>query len=391
MNTLKRATIDEIELSGNGNGHAMAPSAATEIGMTRAAQEVQAAMVIAKRFPRDQNAAYTAIIQACKRPSLAERAQYSYSRGGTEIIGPSIRLAEALAMNWGNIDFGVVELEQRDGESSIMAYAWDLETNTRQTKIFTVPHERHTKRGVSNLTDPRDIYELVANQGARRLRACILGVIPGDVVDAAMDQCTQTLSGQHATPLADRLRSMLVAFAEMGVTQEMVETKLGHTLASTSEHEMVSLRRAFAAIRDGVASVEQHFTKPGSKTAAPLNAVPETPPSAGPEQTEDAPPQPAPSNPQPAQPPPASASGPAEGEVSDEQLADMVPAEFLRLLRDKAKDNGLAGKPAFEGGLFKYARSLDLGDIGKLAPNARGELYRAVCAKRFDWTTGVIL
>ncbi len=72
-------------------------------------------------------------------------------------------------------------------QSTVEAFAWDVEeANTRQTKVFQVRHWRHTKQGGYKLTDPRDIYELVANNGARRLRACILGVIPGDVIDAAV-------------------------------------------------------------------------------------------------------------------------------------------------------------------------------------------------------------
>ncbi len=74
-----------------------------------------------------------------------------------------------------------------------MAYCWDLESNTRQTKIFQVRHVRDTKSGPKSLRDARDIYELVANQGARRVRACILGVIPGDIVDEALDEVNKTL------------------------------------------------------------------------------------------------------------------------------------------------------------------------------------------------------
>src|SRR5699024_11169676 len=158
-------------------------NALADAGQQREIAEVQAAMVIAKRFPRDPVEAMDRILQACTRPTLAEGALYSYSRGGSEITGPSIRLAEAIAQAWGNTQFGIRELEQRNGESTVEAYAWDLESNTRQAKVFQVPHERHTKRGTTRLTDPRDIYELVANQGARRLRACILGVVPGDVTE----------------------------------------------------------------------------------------------------------------------------------------------------------------------------------------------------------------
>ena len=147
----------------------------TEMMVSRQAQEVQAAMVIAKRFPRDEVEAFNRVMQSCKRKSLAESAMYEYPRGGTKVTGPSIRLAEAIAQNWGNIDFGITELEQKNGESQVMAYAWDLETNSRQVKIFSVPHIRSTKKGNVPLTDPRDIYEMVANQGARRLRSCILG------------------------------------------------------------------------------------------------------------------------------------------------------------------------------------------------------------------------
>ena len=139
-----------------------------DVAQTRQAQEVQAAMVIAKKFPRDETAAINRIIQSCKRTGLAEQAQYQYAKGGTKISGPSIRLAEAMAQGWGNIDFGIIELEQRQGESTVMAYAWDLETNTRQQKVFSVPHAYKADGRIKHLNDPRDIYETVANQGARR-------------------------------------------------------------------------------------------------------------------------------------------------------------------------------------------------------------------------------
>ena len=145
------------------------------VAASRAAQEVQAAVFMAKRFPRDETRAFNSIMQSCKRAGLAEQALYAYPKGGTTVTGPSIRMAEVLARAWGNIDFGIKELDQQEGESSMMAYAWDLETNARQTKVFTVRHIRHTRKGQYALTDPREIYEMTANQGARRLRACILG------------------------------------------------------------------------------------------------------------------------------------------------------------------------------------------------------------------------
>ena len=240
----------------------MAPKTVNaEMMISRQAQEVQAAMIVAKRFPRDEVMSHNRILNACKRRSLAERAVYEYPRGGENVTGPSIRLAEVMAQNWGNLDFGITELEQKNGASTVMAYCWDLETNTRQTKIFTVPHIRQTKHGAKALTDPRDIYEMVANQGARRMRACILGIIPGDVVDAAVAACEKTLLG-GGEPL-DRVRKMAQAFQEdFGVPLESLEKYIGCKAEAFTSQSIVKLRGVYTALKEGRASREQYFELP---------------------------------------------------------------------------------------------------------------------------------
>lgn len=263
-------------------GSASAPavqqkSTTTEMVTTRQAQEVQAAMVIAKKFPRDEIEAYSRIMRACQRKSLAEQSMYEYPRGGQKVTGPSIRLAEALAQNWGNLDYGIVELEQKDGESQVMAYAWDLETNTRQTKIFSVPHVRGTKKGNKALTDPRDIYEMVANQGARRLRACILGVIPGDVIDSAIEQCEITLKSNNGEPLIDRVRKMVKVFEDkFSVSKEMIEEYLGCSSEAFSENDFVRLRKVYGSLRDGMAKREDYFNIKTAEKSVFESSVKET-------------------------------------------------------------------------------------------------------------------
>lgn len=110
------------EVATQQSGEMVSRNTQTEMMISRQAQEVQGAMVIAKRFPRDEVESFNRIMQSCKRKSLAESAMYEYPRGGTKVSGPSIRLAEAMAQNWGNIDFGITELEQKNGESQVMAY-----------------------------------------------------------------------------------------------------------------------------------------------------------------------------------------------------------------------------------------------------------------------------
>lgn len=244
-----------------------APAVLADAAAQREIAEVQASMTIAKRFPRNQAQAIDRIMIACQRPTLAESALYSYARGGTEITGPSIRLAEAIAQQWGNLDFGIRELEQRNGESTVEAYAWDLETNTRQKKIFQVRHKRYTKKGIYDLTDPRDIYELVANNAARRLRACILGIIPGDVVEAAQNQCEQTLKAK-ADISPEAISKMVKAFEGFQVSKEQIEARIQRKLESITAAQVVALRKIYNSMKDGMSKAGDWFEE---VSAAPVS------------------------------------------------------------------------------------------------------------------------
>jgi len=236
-----------------------ASQALVEVENQRAMAEVQGAIILAKKFPRDQKEAMDRILIACQRSGLAEQALYSYSRGGTEITGESIRLAEAMAQNWGNVQYGIRELEQRNGESTVEAFCWDMETNVRQTRTFQVKHERYTKSyGNKKLEDPRDIYEMTANQGARRLRACILGIIPGDIKESAVSQCEQTLKAKADTS-ADALKKLVEKFADLKVTKEQIEKRIQRRLDTITPAQLINLRKVYNSMKDGMSGPADWF------------------------------------------------------------------------------------------------------------------------------------
>jgi hypothetical protein len=243
----------------NNNAVTSTDGAMVEVESQRSMQEVKASMIIAKQFPRDEAKAMDRILNACTRPSLAETAVYAYPRGGQVVTGPSIRLAEAIAQNWGNLQFGIRELSQANGNSQIEAFAWDIENNTRQVKTFTVPHTRYSRaKGNTTLTDPRDIYEMVANQGARRLRACILGVIPGDVIDAAVRQAEITQANSVGAP-EEQIKKLIDAFEKFGVTKEMLSKRLRKNLNAVIVADILSLKRVYQSIRDGMGKAADYF------------------------------------------------------------------------------------------------------------------------------------
>lgn len=325
-----------------------------DVDVARGVAEIQGAMVVAKKFPRDQMAAYNRIMRTCERYTLAERALYNYPKGDKTVRGPSIRLAEAIAQNWGNIRFAIDEVEQHEGYSIVKAYAWDIETNTFVSKTFTVNHEIMLKGGKKKaLTDPREIYELCANMGARRMRACILAVIPGDVVEAATDRCKETiLKKEKGVPIIDRIRKMSAAFEKLGVTTAMLEGRFRHKVEVISEEELIELRGIYTALTDGEGRIEQYFDRAPAGGEAPKDLEKkqpeETSGAATEPKTAEPPKEPAnqTSEAATAQTPPATSDAPADSTKAKGRKAKTKEEEPAKAAAQPTAQNQTAAKPA---------------------------------------------
>lgn len=229
------------------------------IEASRAIAEAQGKLVIAKRFPRNEVDAYAKAMEACQRTTMAAKAFYSFPRGGQTVEGPTIRFAEELARCWGNIDYGIKELSQDDGKSEMQAYAWDLETNAQSVQNFTNPHQREQGKKMVKLTSQRDIYENNANMATRRLRSRILAILPSWFVEDAIEECKKTLAGRNDTPLIDRVKKMVVAFAKIGVTQEQIERRLKKKIDTMNADDFVEYTGIFNAIKQGESKIADWF------------------------------------------------------------------------------------------------------------------------------------
>lgn len=224
----------------------------------RAIAEVQARMIIARANPRDPIRAMERILNDCTRPTLADHAIYQYARGGTDVRGPSIRLAEAIAQRWGNLASGIKEMSRVGEYSECVAYAWDLESGYYDERQFQVRHWRDTRQGGYLLHDERDIYELIANFGQRRKRAVLLTVIPGDVTEAALEQCERTMeAAADVTP--EGIKKLVEAFANLGISQSQIEARIQRRLDAVRPAQIVMLRKIFASLKDGMSEASDWF------------------------------------------------------------------------------------------------------------------------------------
>jgi hypothetical protein len=260
----------------------LVPSNMMGVEQQRAIAETQAAMFVAKQFPRDFDHVLRRLKQTCSRKAVAENAAFSFPRGGEEVTGPSVYLLKTIAQEWGNLTYGVRELSRTatvgtaPGRSQVEAFAWDMERNVREIRNFDVKHWRDTRSGGYALKDERDIYELIANMGSRRLRACLEGVIPEDVKAFAVHVCEQTmLSAGIDTP--EYRQELLAAYAQYGITRERIEARLGKNLDAATANQLVKLTRGVTAIKDGVTTADEAFppleapaAKPEAKGAAGL-------------------------------------------------------------------------------------------------------------------------
>jgi hypothetical protein len=234
---------------------------ATAVEQARAVAEVQGAIVVAQQCPRSTALAVQQMRESCAQAGLAERAFFRYSRGGGQITGPSVHLARELARCWGNMQYGIAELRRDDqrGESEMIAFAWDVQTNTRATTTFIVKHGRDTKQGVKALTDMRDIYENNANNGARRLREQIFAILPKWFTEEAQDRCRAALESGGDKPLATRIVDVVRAFESLGVSVDQLERKLGRDQSKWNGTDVAALTVIGKSIKNGESRVEDEF------------------------------------------------------------------------------------------------------------------------------------
>lgn len=252
----------------------------TAVEQSRAVAEVQAAVVVAQQRPRNTTLALNEMRDSCRNKRLAERAFFKFRRGTSSIAGPTVHLARELARCWGNVQYGLQELRRNDAEgySEMQAWAWDLQTNTRVSNTFVVPHMRDKTGGPERLTDMRDIYENNTNNGSRRVRQAIFAILPPWFTEEAQDLCNATLADGGGKSLRQRVADAVRMFEGVGVTADQLEEKVGQPSGKWTEHDVAALGVTFRSLQRGEITKDEEFP-PRRTTAADITAPPSSHPA----------------------------------------------------------------------------------------------------------------
>jgi len=232
-----------------------------------AKERLRAAFIMARQFPRNEEIARQKILSACNRPLFAANAEYRKPIGRDHIVGPSIRLAEELIRNWGNISAETSIVFEDDRIRRVAVSVIDLETNTRHTREIviqkTVERRQPGKRQViskrqnsSNqtvyLVKPTD-DEIMIKEAAlvsKAIRNESLRCIPSDILEEAIDRARRTCLGEFTEDPKATVKKLTDAFAKLRVTVDMLEEYLSHLSISAAY-----TRRLPTILRTGLRSL----------------------------------------------------------------------------------------------------------------------------------------
>jgi len=251
---------------------------ATAVEQSRAIAEVQAAIVVAQQIPRNVPQAIESMRDSCRRKELADRAFYRFPKGGQVVTGPSIHLARELARIWGNIQWGLNELRRDDdyGQSEMLAFAWDVQANSRCSTVIINPHRLYAGGGGKRLTELRDVYDNNTNVGSRRVREAIFAVLPTWFVEEAQDLCARTMAEGGGVPLPQRIANAIEVFGNLGITVPQLEAKLGTGSGRWTDQDVAQLRIIRQSLMRGEVRKEDEFP-PARVTAADITSQPQAP------------------------------------------------------------------------------------------------------------------
>lgn len=232
---------------------------------------VEARYLVALHRPRNIDQVRLRLLAAARRPAFAATARYSKPIGKKRLIGPSIRFAEEAARCLTNILIETPTLYDDDERRIIRVLVTDLESNLSYSA--DIPLAKTVERkflkddqvAISSRTNSQGetTYLVAASedelltkqlaQASKHIRNGVLRLLPGDLLEEAIEQVVTTLRDADAKDPAAARKKIVDAFFAEGVGPDQLVKYLGHTLDTITEAELIELRTVYSALKEGEA------------------------------------------------------------------------------------------------------------------------------------------
>ncbi|ELT47051.1 hypothetical protein [Brucella intermedia] len=237
--------------------------------------EIDAQIVTAKQFPRsiqkvignittlatlDEETAAEMLYALVRKKKQRSKNAQANDEENKPIEGPSIRLAEIAAQQWGNcrIEARVINVNRTEKYVEAEGIFLDLETN--MASKATVRRRISTSQGYLFSEDMINTTSNAASAIAKR--NAILAGIPRGVYRKAYLEARKIVAGTAETLSANREKA-IKAFATYGVVPEQIFDVLGvEGEREIKTDHIATLRAMFMTLKNGEATVEEMFGKP---------------------------------------------------------------------------------------------------------------------------------
>lgn len=241
------------------------PAAVAAAEMAR--EQIKLAYFMATQAPRNQREAWQRILEACRRPTFAQKAIYSKPVGGSKIEGPSIRLAEAIIREWRNIIVRTSIVYEDDAARRVSVLVIDLESNLQLCREIVTPKTVERKNAkdrdvlgerLNSAGERVYIVRATEDEMANRESAAIskivrnegLRLIPSDVVEDAIGEARRTRKQAAAADPDFAIKSLVYRFGELRISVGDLERYLGGPIDKATADQIDDLEGVLQAIRD---------------------------------------------------------------------------------------------------------------------------------------------
>lgn len=226
---------------------------------------IEARYTMAMHRPRDMDKVRISLLKECDRPRFAEVARYAKPQGTTKVTGPSIRFVEAAIRCLGNISTETTVTLDDDIRRVIRVEVTDLETNVTHPKEIVVSkeierrnadgrevvRERKNKAGITlyivKATDDETMLK-ESSMVSKALRQLGLRLIPGDLIDEAMETVVATQQKTDKTDPEAARKRVFDSFDSLGIGADSLKKYLGHDIGPL---DLPALRELYTAIKQG--------------------------------------------------------------------------------------------------------------------------------------------
>ena len=230
--------------------------------------EVDMQIATAKAYPRDVKKSLERIKAMAKADEeTANGCFYHLSRGGDEINGVSVRMAEIIASCWGNLRVQS-RIIGNDGRTiTAQGVCHDLESN-----LAVSVEVKRKITGKNGQTFSEDMQVVTGNAAcAIAFRNAVLKVVPKAITQGVINEVQE--EAKKNIDLAKNRQQCVGYFVSLGVAETQLFEFLGiNTMEEITADMIMNLRGIATAIKEGTTTVQETFIKPVEEKAAAAKA-----------------------------------------------------------------------------------------------------------------------